>query len=376
MTGDRPAPAGRQVDGRPVRLVCSCVRDPATALGPGTRLATGVPGVRPGDLVLVRCLSDTGAYDHVEDEHGTDVRLRAGDEFVAVLGTRRSGTNLTGEVPDGPLRAGRRLDLVAQGGLVAVVGTVPAYYGRPALAVEVVAVPTDARGQVRNLDDAPVVPVGPDAPVPPAAPLLVVCGTSAEVGKTTLAGTLCRVVTAERPDLRTAAIKACGTGRARDLISHREAGYGTVTDFVDAGLASTYGVPAARFRAVLATLLRHCDARADLLVVEVGGDLLEACAPEALVLLAGAGAEFLLVVNDAMGALEGLRRLDALGRRPLAVGTLRQNPRSLAARLAMPPREVLHPGDEEALRPLLAPILARAAATARTPEPDRLGLLR
>lgn len=352
------------VAGRPVTLVCSCVRDPAALLGPRTVLAPGADAVRDGDLVLVRALTGTGAYDHVEDQGGTPVRVHAGDEFVAVLGTRRSGTNLVGEVPAGPLGQGDRLDLVAQGGLVAVCTAVPRYYA-PALPLEVVGFPTGPDGRVCNLGDAPVVPVGPPGPLRPGPPLLVVCGTSAEVGKTTLACTVTRAVAARRQGVRIALVKACGTGRARDLAAYREAGADTVTDFVDGGLVSTYGVGAERFRAVLAALVEHAAARADLVIVEIGGDFLDARAPEALALLSEAGAEVAMVVNDAMGALEGLRRLANLGRRPLAVATLRQNPAALAERLGQPAERVIHPADEERAAHLVLPLVDRLGA-ART----------
>ncbi|HEX5493383.1 MAG TPA: hypothetical protein VFX70_02265 [Mycobacteriales bacterium] len=354
--------ADRRIGGQPVTLISSCVRNPSALLAEPVRLAPAVPAVRDGDLVLVRCLSEVGAYDHVEDERGAAVRLRRGQVILAVCATRRSGTNLFGEIPAGPVRAGDRLDLLAQGGLVATCTSVPRYYRHQAMPMEVVAFPTGPDGGGLNLADAPLVRPGGDGPVRSAAPLLVVCGTSAETGKTTLVCGVNEAARAHRPGLRTAAVKACGTGRAKDVLSYRDAGYDVVTDFVDAGLASTYRVPVWQFRAVLRALVAHCDARADLIVVEIGGDLLEARAPDALAALVEAGGQVLMMVNDAMGALEGLRRLRGLGVEPRLVGAFRQNPRALAERLELPVDRVWEPGAEEVLRPVLDQALDGSSA--------------
>lgn len=352
-----------QVAGQPVKLVCSCVRSPGTLLSGSERLAVVNPTPRDGDLVIVRCLDSTGAYDHVEDETGAPVKVYRGDVLVAVLGTRRSGTNLIGEVPRGPLATGDRLDLVAQGGLVATCVSVPAYYGTRALPMEVVGFPADPAGRVRNIDHAPVIEVRTTRRPPCGTPLLFVCGTSAEVGKTTFA---CRfnIVSKQRdPGLRTAAIKACGTGRAKDRLNYRAANYDLVTDFVDAGMPSTYGVPPTSFRAMLHTLIEHCAQRVDLVVVEIGGDLLEARAPEALDIMAELDGRCVMMVNDAMGAMEGLRILGALGRPPLAIGTFKQNLRALADRLAVPAEHVITSNDDAALARIAGVLRDRSTAT-------------
>ncbi|MFB8274827.1 hypothetical protein [Nocardia colli] len=340
-----------KVAGEVVKLICSCVRNAPALLDGREKLVPVNSAPRDGDLVLVRCLDGKGAYDHVEDETGAAVRLYPGDVFVALLGTRRSGTNLVGEVPDRPLATGDRLDLVAQGGLVASCVAVPAYYGSRALPVEVVGFP--GNGRITNIADTPVIPIIDTGPAPVRTPVLFVCGTSAEVGKTTLVCQLALAAKRCRPELRIAAIKACGTGRARDRLHYRDANYDVVTDFVDAGMPSTYGVDAGRFRAMLRTLITHCADRADLVVVEIGGDLLEARAPEALEVMAELKASCVLMTNDAMGACDGLRRLDALGSPPLRIGSLKQNTRSLADRLGVPLETILETGDPAACERLV-----------------------
>lgn len=357
MNGWRSTAAGHAV-----KLVCSCVRNASALLDGRERLASTDPAPQAGDLVLMRCLESTGAYDRVEDETGAPVRLHRGDLIVATLGTRRSGTNLIGEIPSQPISVGDRLDLVAQGGLVAICVSVPAYYGTRALPMEVVGFPADAAGRVLNIADAPVVAIRDDRRPRLGKPVLFVCGTSAEVGKTTLVCSLNIVAKEDRPALRTAAIKACGTGRAKDYLNYRDANYDVVTDFVDAGMPSTYGVPARRFRAMLLTLIEYCEERADLVVVEVGGDFLEARAPEALAIMTEIDARCVMMVNDAMGAIEGLRQLQALGRQPLMIGTFKQNLQALADRLDVPVNRVINSNDTTALRRLLGELLGDGPA--------------
>lgn len=350
-----------RVAGQAVKLVCSCVRDPARFLDGTEKLSPVNPAPRDGDLVLVRCVDGSGAYDHVEDTAGAPVKLYQGDVFLATLGTRRSGTNLIGEVPRRPLSVGDRLDLVAQGGLIATCVAVPAYYGARALPVEVVGFAGGADGTVRNVADAPEILVASTQPPQLGKLILFVGGTSAEVGKTTMVCALNVAAKARFPALRTAAIKACGTGRARDVLHYRAANYDVATDFVDAGMVSTYGVPPRAFTMMLRTLIHHCEERADLVVVEIGGDFLEARAPEALAVMADMAAHSLMMVNDAMGALEGLRQLRELGRSPLRIGTFRQNPHALAARLGVRPDHVINSTDSAAIDRLIGELLGGGA---------------
>lgn len=343
---------GRSIDNQRVKVISSCVRNPAALFADKTVLVPQNSSPRDGDLVLVRCLSSCGAYNHVEDLNGMPVRLFHGDVVLLVLGTRRSGTSLLGEVPTTLLQAGDTLDLVAQGGLAARCTGVPAYYGSQALPLEVIAFPRALSGKVLNLDDNPLIPLVPKELLKHPKPLLFVCGTSAEVGKTTMICNLNLSIKALRPTLRTAAIKGCGTGRSRDALNYLAANYNVVTDFVDAGLPSTYGVSETKFRSVLHTLIQHCSERADLVVVEIGGDFLEGHAPAALSIMSEYHADCVMMVNDAMGALEGMRRLKALHCEPLMIGTYKQNLQALAPRLGVAPELVADSADPSALQRL------------------------
>ena len=195
-----------------------------------------------------------------------------------------------------------------------------------------------ARGRntpIANLADAaPVDPAEWGGRSPQPGRLLFLIGTSSECGKTTFTMNLNLAIKRQCPDIRTAGIKACGTGSNRDKQAMLDASYDCAVDFVDCGLATTYEIAPSRYGRALNAMLNYSQARSDLVVTEIGGDFLEGNAPEALRILSKLNPACVLQVNDAMGAFEGLRRLAALGLRPLAIGCFRQNLMSLGARLA------------------------------------------
>jgi hypothetical protein len=316
-----------------IKTWSSCIRNPAfrQRLEHNWHLRTTNPAPREGDLVVVRALADAGAYTVVENVHGREVRIYLGDEFVGILGTRRSGRNPTGVLPDWQLRSGDVLDLVAVGGLIAKATFTPRYYGGKALPVEIVGFPTLRQGRIANIRDGCRL----SAPSRPIANgrVLFVLGTSAEAGKTTFLCEAVRSVQRWRGDLRVGAIKACGTGRLRDPLRYADSGAQVTVDFVEAGWPTTYNIPAAEFTAMLDQLIGLCQSRTDITFIEVGGDLLEACAPEAIAIAVELRAPAVLCVNDAIGAAAGMRQLTDARLQSVMICSMNQNQMALAERL-------------------------------------------
>ncbi len=344
-----------------VKLWCSCVRDQAfrERLERHGELLLASAAPREGDLVVVRALADKGAYREVEELSGREVRLYEGDEFVGVLGTRQSGRNLTGVVPPRPLRRGDTLSLLAVGGLLGEVTAIPHYYGDSALPVSLLGF-LSWDGRPANLRDGQRVAARlADAE---RKPIALVVGTSAETGKTTFICNALRAIRRRRPELRAAALKACGTGRLRDLFRYSDAGAAYVTDFVAAGWPSTYNVPAETYVSLLEGLVAASLQEADVVFIEVGGDLLEARAPEAIELTARLDVALtVLVVNDALGARAGLALLRERGIEGASVASMHQNPLALAHRLEVP--EVIDPLDVSQVGKVLAPLLVAERVT-------------
>lgn len=336
--------------------VSSCVRSSLLRerLTSETTLLPINEAPQEGDLIVVRVLTQKGAYTEVEDLNGRYVRLYVGDTFVGVLGTRKSGTNLTATIPAGPLAKGDVLHVVAFGGLIAEAVFVPRYYGSIALEVEVQGFlpwnecrPANLR-DVQHIDESPVRSIE-------EARTIFVAGTSAEAGKTT---TVCQTLRSIRrlwPDLKVGAIKGAGTGRLEDVLQYVEASAAHATDFVDAGWPSTYNIPPNDYIHMLESLIRSSLQHVELVIVEIGGDLLEARAPEALSIAFKWHAPVFLVANDAMGAMTGLDLLKNHGIHNVTIVTMKQNQNALAERLQLP--FVLDPLDEQQVDQVLIQLL-------------------
>jgi hypothetical protein len=186
-----------------------------------------------GDIVLARVV-DPGGVAFLVDWREHRHPVTAGTVLLGVLAHRDSTTHASGGLPSGgiPISTGTRLAwLGGQSGL---------------LGVETWSPPTDSAtgAQASATMEAIGLLSGPAGPVNIArfsrtstaehatAPVLVVCGTAAEVGKTTLA---CRLIDhlVHRAGLRIVAIKPTGSGGITDSLAHRQAGAVATADIVD-----------------------------------------------------------------------------------------------------------------------------------------------
>jgi hypothetical protein len=229
-----------------------------------------------GDLILVKVVSREGAYDEVENLHGRLQRVYFGDYFIGVLGNRESSTFLVGGVPQKGLKIskGKSLDLLCNGGIVGNCRNADSWLEGSALKLEAVGLLKDHAGviNVKRLCNSW------DEQLLPSRPIIVVCGTSSETGKTTISGTLIDGFI-KLKNLVVASTKVTGTGRLKDLLKHKDAGANPCFDFPDIGLPSTYTAPE-RYLSGIFTLLNKLNRdNPDLIVAEMGGDIIWANAP-------------------------------------------------------------------------------------------------
>ncbi len=269
------APSALEIEGIPIQCVTSNVRTEGIDWGSMTLVQE--PAAE-GSLVLVEAMGDTGSKVQVENPYGRDERVYKTSKFVGVLANRHSGTSETGEVPDEDVVIGpsTELHLLAPSGILGVVTAIP-----PGLVQEPFRL--KPLGLVASPDGKPLDLVelsgGHDDSLNPSAPIVMVCGTSAEVGKTTAAAGLIRAMSAQ--GARVAGAKFSGTGRTRDILSLRDAGAYPWADFPEVGLATTY-TSAERFTSGTYTLFNRLNAdpsAPDLIVAEAGGDPIEANVP-------------------------------------------------------------------------------------------------
>lgn len=279
------------------RVVASCTRG-AEALPDHLTTIEGIG--QAGDLVLTRVVS-IGAYPRVENVQGREVLLRVGDEVVGVLGERHSTTSIYGGLPAGGLKVvpGAPVDLMAVGGVIGIAASSPRSLGTATGLQAVGLVTADGRaGQPVRLVPKSGEKVG-------STPVVFVGGTAAEVGKTTFASALVHHLVTHH-GARVGVTKLAGTGRLRDLETLADAGAHCAADFVDAGLATTYGHAAETVVGVARHLIgRLGEDGAQIIVAELGGDLWAAGIPAILSdpALSASARGLVLVPSDTMASL-------------------------------------------------------------------------
>jgi hypothetical protein len=226
-----------------------------------------------GDIVLAR-VTNPGGVSILIDWQQQHRPVGVGTLLLGVLANRDSTTHASGLVPPGGIRIehGTRLSwLGGQSGLLGIETWTPEP-GNPVGAqasatVEAIGLVTDG-GRPVNITRFSRVP----AVQASSAPVLVVCGTAAEVGKTTLACRLIRHLT-ETAGKTVVAIKPTGSGGITDSLAHKQAGALATYDAVDCGMPSSY-TSAARFTRLAGRCLLYAEEhQPDLVVCELGGDV-------------------------------------------------------------------------------------------------------
>ena len=264
-----------------------------------------------GALLLVETLGEPGSIRTLEARSGREVALYRGDRFVAVLASRHSGTSEYGDVParlappDAPT-----LELLARAGVVGHGRCLPPQ--RAALGFTRVKVLGELRrdGRALRLRDLCGTPAPSTAP---AAPTVLVAGSASEVGKTTACSALIRAF--KRRGRTVGAAKLTGTGRLRDVLAMRDAGADRALDFPEVGLATTYTAAAPVIDAAHAILGQLDAAGCDVVVAELGGDLLEANADRLLAdaVLARRTRAVVHVAGDVVGIVGAIALYRELG---------------------------------------------------------------
>jgi len=249
----------------------------------------------------------------VEAVSGRAMTLVPGDVFLGTPGHRESNRILVGGVPERGLVPGRTYWVLAECGVVGDL-TSGTPLAKPFL------------GQARYLgavlgEDGETLTMKEFAlPAPRAganhgARILLIVGTSAEVGKTTaglalLSGLL-------KNGYRTVVVlKATGTSAVSEIAAYRDYGAAQVFDCVDFGLPTTYPSKRKDMARVFDRALDTCLAiPADVVLIECGGDMLAANIPVFLQRFRRrrTRAKVVLAAPDAVGAFGGTLKLRNMG---------------------------------------------------------------
>ncbi len=239
----------------------------------------------------------------VEAVSGRWMLLAPGDVFLATPGYRESTRWTVGKIPRGGLKPGSNYWVLSHSGVVGeLVGDSPLEQSHLGKA-KYLGLVHNSRGKVLSIGQFAEGPVAgaPDH----RAPVYVMVGTSAEVGKST-AGLAILQALRRKGHATVVALKATGTGSVGEIATYLDFGAGHAFDCVDFGLPTTYPSGRAGIERVFERALDTClSIRADAVLVECGGDMLGANVPVFLQCLKRRrpDATIVLAAADALGAL-------------------------------------------------------------------------
>lgn len=215
-----------------------------------------------GDVVAVRCLSESITYGNLELPSGRLAKINTGDVILGVLGERRALKGFVGEVPQ-VIAAGDRLHLLNMGG---VIGRCSGHHSSlsDAIEVEVIGTVCDDLGITVNIADHSL---PPSDSLKVNVPLVVVSGSCMNSGKTVAAVEIIRQ--AVNAGYRVAGAKLTGVACLRDTLNMSDHGAFATASFLDCGLPSTVGV--ANLAPFAKGILNHLnELNPDIIVVEMG----------------------------------------------------------------------------------------------------------
>ena len=219
-----------------------------------------------GSVVACRVLNDKSAYRHLEDVHGRMTAIKQGDVIVGALGQRQALHGYEGHVPE-RLATGDRLQLLNLGGVIGICTSANPDVGPPFELEMLGQVQSFPGFQSRQPVAASISQPGsvlPDLEL--AVPLVVICGSCMNSGKTVAASAV--VSDLSRRGMQVAGAKLTGVSLLRDVLSMRDYGASQVMDFTDAGFPSTGpGNAVMAARRVIKGLSAHAP---DVIVVEMG----------------------------------------------------------------------------------------------------------
>src|SRR5215211_61266 len=249
----------------------------------------------------------------VEACSGRAMTLAPGDAFLGTPAYRESTRWVVGDIPAGGLAPGRTYWMLADSGLVgALIGDSPRekiHLGQ----IKYLGAVSDGDGRTLNIRQFAARVDGDFADH--GAPVILLLGTSAEVGKTTAGIAVLRALRKRR--FRTVvALKATGTSSLTELNTYLDFGATRAFDCVDVGLPTTYPSGRKGIARPFDQALDNClSLAADAVLVECGGDMLGANVPVFLERLKRRRSrpKIILAAADAFGALGAKRMLKEMG---------------------------------------------------------------
>ncbi len=263
---------------------------------------------RPGDVVIVKALSESVTYGNLELPNGRLAKINRNDVLLGVLGRRRALKGFVGDVP-ATVKTGDKLNLLNMGGVIGICKGHHSSFS-DAIEVEILGICANENGDVLNIGDNALKPTNL---LKKSAPIIVVAGTCMNSGKTVAATEI--VKQAHHAGLKVAGAKMSGVAALRDTLNMEDSGANWTASFLDCGLPST--VDHENLPSVAKAILNHLNSfEPDLIVVELGDGIVGGYSVDSVLQdaeIKAAISSFVFCAGDYVGVVGGMTVLKALG---------------------------------------------------------------
>ena len=260
---------------------------------------------RVGDVVY-GVVDRIGQHSSLENASGRIHEIHHGTKAVFIFGNRYAPDFFEGLVPDKMVSGA---DLLARSGMIGVVKTKNSLV-KDATRVNVLGYICDERGNILNTRDCPLVKPRSTIKKQPRSPMILVCGTSMNSGKSMAAAACCWALKSLGYNVR--ASKVTGTASLKDILHMNDAGADPYADFTYLGYPSTYMLSEAQLLDIFNNLdLKYANNPKNFWVVELADGVIQR--ETAMLLSSGQVVQrihkLIFCSYDAFGAIGGLRTL-------------------------------------------------------------------
>lgn len=225
-----------------------------------------------GDIALFKVSpKNKKIFITMQDMEGRIINLYPGDYIISPFAPRQSTTHTFGILPDRILTENDEMNLLSDGGSVGEVTYIPPFMGKPTMLEFIAYLSID--NKVLNLKNfAPIISAMQNLSLPP---VILIIGTSSEIGKTTLASRIMHLLAVKHQKKVSSLMLSC-SGSKSDEIHHQAAGVSYINSFIQMGLPVTYDVAENEYLKIMEFQFQTiADQQKPLVIVgEVGGDFI------------------------------------------------------------------------------------------------------
>jgi hypothetical protein len=258
-----------------------------------------------GDVVYGKIIR-IGQHSSLENAYGRIHLIHRGTRAVFVFGNRYAPDYYEGLLPE---KIKDEVDLLARSGLIGLVKTKSPLVKDPTR-VKILGYICDKDGEILNTKNFSLIQPKKSLKTLPRSPMILVCGTSMNSGKSMAAVACCRILSSLGYSVR--ASKVTGTANLKDILYRNDAGASHYSDFSHFGYPSTYLLPEWEVLSIFNRLdLKYANNPKNYWVVEFADGILQR---ETSLLLKSDDVKsrihrFIFCAVDAFGMIGGLRIL-------------------------------------------------------------------